>query len=493
MGPCLAKPAASAVSPEKPADASPAPANGDAPPKRQRRPSRTAIENNIDLNDEEQLDRVMMQIMEDPADLADFQAFALDKSSEEEIDLWTDIDEYVKQFAICDDDEGDTDEEKLTRRLEVERMLEKHFCDGGPATKLNIPPELIVDLRKLFDEKNYHTTIWFPLRTALVHDMAMRQLKPYIEHQREIMGTAAGGVKAHANKRREGSRIARKSANARFDSDMHAAMRNARQTISERKANSPRRRMSELKLHKPQRKQVRTRSVKSLRTPNLICYEHVLKANAARMRSRAERLGCELRPHFKTVKTLGAATIATGGTKRKLTVSTLAEAFFLEAGGFDDIVYAVPLTPDKIDDVEDLSCRLEKFYVMVDHMDQLRLRVRRGRALISWPSDNTVAFADKVRRAGFAVPCVGVGSTPTCSNPPEHLDGVDEMHPGNFLYYDTTQLRLGSCASVDDVAVRVITRVGKECGYGAIPKHPELAIVTLKQECGEITTRDGAR
>ena len=46
-------------------------------------------------------------------------------------------------------------------------------------------------------------------------------------------------MKAHANKRREGSRIARKSANARFDSDMHAAMRNARQTISERKANSP--------------------------------------------------------------------------------------------------------------------------------------------------------------------------------------------------------------------------------------------------------------
>ena len=334
--------------------------------------------------------------------------------------------------------------------------------------------------------------------------------------------------------------------------------------------------MSELKLHKPQRKQVRTRSVKSLRTPNLICYEHVLKANAARMRSRAERLGCELRPHFKTVKTLGAATIATGGTKRKLTVSTLAEAYFLEAGGFDDIVYAVPLTPDKIGDVEELSCRLDKFYVMVDHMDQVTPLLERMegepvvkvlvgvdcgyhrdgvdpddpeslklveaivacedlefaglythgghsydcasvedvRAIARAERDNTVAFAEKVRKAGFAVPCVGVGSTPTCSNPPEHLDGVDEMHPGNFLYYDTTQLRLGSCASVDDVAVRVITRVvghykrsnillidagwtglsaqGKERGYGAIPKHPELAIVTLKQECGEITTRDGS-
>ena len=242
MGPCLGKGTPpSAVSPEKPSSdgGGGGGGGGGEKPKRQRRPSRTAIENNVDLNDEAQLDIIMNQIMEAPDDLADFQAFALDKSSEEEIDLWTDIDEYVKQFTICDDDEGDTDEEKLTRKIEVERMLEKHFCDGGPGMKLKIAPETIADLRAHFEEKNYHTNIWFPVRTAIVHDMAVRQLKPYIEHQREIMGTAAGGVKAHANKRREGSRIARKSANARFDSDMHAAMRNARQTISERKANSP--------------------------------------------------------------------------------------------------------------------------------------------------------------------------------------------------------------------------------------------------------------
>lgn len=36
------------------------------------------------------------------------------------------------------------------------------------------------------------------------------------------------------------------------------------------------------------------------------------------------------------------------------------------------------------------------------------------------------------------VPIVGVGSTPTCSNPVA-LKGVTEMHPGNYIYYDVMQ------------------------------------------------------
>ena len=55
--------------------------------------------------------------------------------------------------------------------------------------------------------------------------------------------------------------------------------------------------------------------------------------------------------------------------------------------------------------------------------------------------DATAGFAAALRAAGIAVPCVGVGSTPTCARPPPHLDGVDEMHPGNYLYFDMTQAR----------------------------------------------------
>ena len=40
-----------------------------------------------------------------------------------------------------------------------------------------------------------------------------------------------------------------------------------------------------------------------------------------------------------------------------------------------------------------------------------------------------------------------------------HLDGVTELHPGNYLFFDTTQARLGACDRDAEVACRVLTRV----------------------------------
>ena len=265
-----------------------------------------------------------------------------------------------------------------------------------------------------------------------------------------------------------------------------------------------------------------------VRTPALVCYRSTLEANAARMRVRAEELGCSLRPHLKTCKTVEAGVIATGGTRRRVTVSTIAEAKFFADAGFDDILYAVPLTADKVADVEKLHAGLAQFHVMIDHAEQAAALIARlsrpevreqmlARPLSVFvgvdcgyhrdgcdpndPSsvalvhmlaesgvttlagiythgghsydaanaaeivriaeqerDVTVGFATKLRSIGLNVPIAGVGSTPTCSLAPSHLDGIDEMHPGNFLYYDMTQVALGTCA-VRDVAVRVLTRV----------------------------------
>lgn len=127
--------------------------------------------------------------------------------------------------------------------------------------------------------------------------------------------------------------------------------------------------------------------------------------------------------------------------------------------------------------------------------------------------DVTLSFAAKLRAAGIEVPSVGVGSTPTCSCPPAHLDGIDEMHPGNFVYYDMMQTTIGACAPTD-VAVRVLTRVlghypktnmllvdmgwtgvsaqGKEHGYGAFLDEPTLKLKVLKQEAGEVESADGS-
>ena len=48
---------------------------------------------------------------------------------------------------------------------------------------------------------------------------------------------------------------------------------------------------------------------------------------------------------------------------------------------------------------------------------------------------------------GMSDMVIAVGSTPTCSILP-HLNDVDAIHPGNYLYYDMMQADLGSCKDI---------------------------------------------
>jgi D-serine deaminase-like pyridoxal phosphate-dependent protein len=337
-----------------------------------------------------------------------------------------------------------------------------------------------------------------------------------------------------------------------------------------------------MKMSTKRQRSTEAESIDDLRTPALVCYRSVLDSNARAMRATAERLGCALRPHVKTVKTVEAAEIASGGTRRRITCSTLAEATFFADAGFDDILYAVPITADKLPEALRLHARLEAFHVMVDHPEHVdaiceahvrapeAARARKLSVFVgvdcgyhrdgldaddpasvtlvrrlcesgatcfaglythgghSYDSSNLselakiaeverdvpVEFARRLRSAGLDVPLVSIGSTPTCSKPPAQLDGVDEIHPGNFLYYDCTQVAIGAC-ELKDVAVRVLTRIvghyprsntllidcgwtgasaqGKSAGYGCFPTNPELTITNLKQECGEVSSTDGGK
>jgi D-serine ammonia-lyase len=153
--------------------------------------------------------------------------------------------------------------------------------------------------------------------------------------------------------------------------------------------------------------------------------------------------------------------------------------------------------------------------------------------------DSIVALAKRVP-GGVEGVITGVGSTPTCSHPPaDGLEGISEMHPGNYLLYDVTQMLIGSCTR-EQIAMRVLTRVvghypsrasnptqpapavrtnslfartgntiqidcgwtgcsqqGKENGFGEIEKYgssasSNLVITNLKQEAGSVTTIDGS-
>ena len=98
--------------------------------------------------------------------------------------------------------------------------------------------------------------------------------------------------------------------------------------------------------------------VEDLRTPCCLVNLEVARANAARMLQRAAALGCRLRPHVKTHKTIEGALLQTGGARRGITVSTLAEAAFFAEAGFEDILYAVPITPDKLPEAAALTAAL---------------------------------------------------------------------------------------------------------------------------------------
>ena len=85
-----------------------------------------------------------------------------------------------------------------------------------------------------------------------------------------------------------------------------------------------------------------------LETPRLLLDQGRLERNASRMRERCAALGVVLRPHLKTAKSVEVARVAGGGAPGPVTVSTLAEAEYFAAAGWDDLLYTTAMTPAKV-------------------------------------------------------------------------------------------------------------------------------------------------
>jgi D-serine deaminase-like pyridoxal phosphate-dependent protein len=68
-----------------------------------------------------------------------------------------------------------------------------------------------------------------------------------------------------------------------------------------------------------------------------------------------------------------------------------------------------------------------------------------------------VELAERLRVQGIEVPTVSIGSTPTMSCI-DHLEGIDEIRPGNYIFFDAFQATLGSCG-FEDTALTVLTAV----------------------------------
>jgi len=66
-------------------------------------------------------------------------------------------------------------------------------------------------------------------------------------------------------------------------------------------------------------------------------------------------------------------------------------------------------------------------------------------------------LAAELRDSGVDVPTVSIGSTPSITVV-DHLDGIDEARPGNYIFFDAFQASIGSC-TLDDCALTVLAAV----------------------------------
>lgn len=261
--------------------------------------------------------------------------------------------------------------------------------------------------------------------------------------------------------------------------------------------------------------------IDDLPTPVLLLDEAVLERNCAAMSARARGHGVRLRPHLKTAKSADVARIATRGQFGGITVSTVAEAAYFARHGFLDITYAVGIAPGKIanlsaiqvstgaaitlicdtpaaarataeaadraaasfpmmieidtgggrggvapDDPELLAIaaalrdarRFELTGVLTHAGQSYHARsAAEIRAIAEAERSGVVRAAARLRDAGYQCATVSVGSTPTMVHA-AHLDGVTEMRPGVYTFFDLDQAAVGACAETD-IAVTVLATV----------------------------------
>lgn len=257
--------------------------------------------------------------------------------------------------------------------------------------------------------------------------------------------------------------------------------------------------------------------IEELTTPAFLVDRRIVEANCSRMREKAARSGVLFRPHVKTHKTVEIGRMQHGGAIGPITVSTLAEAEGFAAASFDDITYAVPIAPDKLERCAALARRIQRLNLLIDHPDaftaleqfarahstvfDLFLKVDCGyhRAGVDPEDPDSLQFARRIaaskavrfhgllthsghsyharnrqqildvarqetrvltefrRKLGHNSAIRSVGSTPTASVV-EGFDDCDEVRPGNYVFYDAFQATIGACTMVD-CAASVMTSV----------------------------------
>lgn len=271
----------------------------------------------------------------------------------------------------------------------------------------------------------------------------------------------------------------------------------------------------------------------SIDQPVLLLNEGIARANLERMAAKIAAAGVRFRPHFKTHQSAQIGEWFKDYGVQAITVSSVEMAEYFADAGWQDILIAFSVNIRQSARIEALAKRIQ-LSVLVEneaevaalagldavHLDVwVKVDVGNHRTGLDWMelgaimhlcrsirrspqltlrgllthSGNTYhsdgvadiqrTFRDGVERLsslrsalleqGVTGLEISVGDTPGCSLC-DDFSGIDELRPGNFIFYDAQQVAIGSC-STEQIAVAV-----------ACP------VVALHPERGEVVVYGGA-
>ena len=309
-------------------------------------------------------------------------------------------------------------------------------------------------------------------------------------------------------------------------------------------------------------------------TPHVSIDRTRMQSNILKMAEMAKGSAVSLRPHVKTHKipTIAREQLEAGAVG--ITVAKVSEAEVMADAGIKDIFIAYPLvTEEKIRRAIALSRRI-RLIVGVDSLEGARylstaaeaedhtlevwLEVDTGLKRTGVPYEDAVelavdiqstsnlgltgiytyrgavldgsatlevekagieegqlmvALAEKMRERSVRVENISVGSTPTAQHA-ARVEGVTEVRPGTYVFYDRMQTKLGACSFDECAAEVVVTVVSRPSpglavvdggsktfatdvqpggaplnlvGFGEIVDHPEATLERLTEEHGMVS------
>lgn len=244
--------------------------------------------------------------------------------------------------------------------------------------------------------------------------------------------------------------------------------------------------------------------------PTLIVDKAICIRNIQKIADKAKKHNLIFRPHFKTHQSIEIGNWFKDFNVTKITVSSAEMALFFANAGWKDILIAFPVNILEIDEINKLASKInlsllvesiETIHFLEKHLNNsvnVYIKIDTGNHRTGIDAENiedvkflcneiddaknlnltgllahsgntynvkskeevlnihndSVSQLNKLKKAlNRKDLIISIGDTPSCSLS-DNFEGVDEIRPGNFVFYDVMQYQIGSC-NTEEIAVSV--------------------------------------